>query len=290
MRRIVFFLIISIILTFSACSLQDGTTNVTNEEEKVGRNNFLEGPTVSSIGNQSAYNETQDDNDLSDPRVQPNSTPTHNIKVGESFPMENLLASGELRCTITNAYAVTKQADIPSMDCLYPEEFLSLNEENEWETLEVPEFIQGNGQFAEGYYLILVDVHVESYDAVRLTTKDVDSAGYPLGEFDDPYMFRALSGLFLIDPTNPNNTEDNYRGLANESYYSGFRKDLIAQHMHAVFRLKPGETIDYTIGYVLNTRKFREKNYELKLSNLCICTGMSPQYGYVIDLCIEDKK
>lgn len=165
----------------------------------------------------------------------------------ELINVNNDYVSGYLLYTITSARVATSVEEMQcSPDGFLRDTYLTLDQNGNWEQLDTPTHIQEDGTFVEGYYVILVDITVENHDAARRT----DLPGY----YEDPYLFRADGLLFLADMEAERGDYPN----ANYSYdYLDYfsQKDSYPEHP-CVFRLEPGETIDFTVGFLLDSEAY----------------------------------
>lgn len=205
------------------------------------------------------------------------------LKLGEAFEDPNALKSGKLTHTILNAKVVTCLDDVPSVDCFFEEVFHYRAESGQWEIGTTPSFVMEDGTFSDAY-LILLDVETTSDGATQYTTKDLDSDGYPLGEYDDPYLFRADYFGTLVALNHKENNELNYYGLACPEYYSYYNKDLSLPDPHITYRLEPGETIKYTIGFILLDEYFTGFGCEIDFSELYFSTPGQQTWSTLVDL------
>lgn len=208
------------------------------------------------------------------------------LKLGEAFEDPNALKSGKLTHTITDAKVITCLEDVPSVDCLFERVFHYRTESGEWEVGSLPTFVAEDGTFSDAY-LILLDVETTSDGATQYTTKDLDADGYPLGEYDDPYLFRADAFGTLVALNHKENNEWNYYGLAYIEYYSNYNKDLSLPDPHITYRLEPGETIKYTIGFILEDEIFTGFGCEIDFSELYFSTPGQQTWSTLVDLNLE---
>lgn len=216
-----------------------------------------------------------------------NNSPQETLNLGDSFSEElTILKSGNLIHTFNSARIVTSIDDIPSTDCFLREALLYLNENNEWETGDLPAFVQEDGSFA-GAYVLLIDVTTTSENATNYTTDDLDAEGYPLGEYDDPYLFRVDTLGTLVALNHPENNELNYWGLGYMEYNSLLNHDPELPDNHASYRLEPGETIEYTIGFIIYEELFTAFDCELDFSQLYFNILHQAAPGKLIDLNLE---
>lgn len=116
-------------------------------------------------------------------------------------------------------------------------------------SLRNPEFIGEDGiHFVPGVYLLLVDVTVTSQGAESCTRRDRDDIGNPKGQFDDPYLFRADDLIFVVDLA-PELTTQGLYGAYFMDYFSGMGR---RGESPVVFRLEPGESVEFTVGFLVS--------------------------------------
>ena len=205
------------------------------------------------------------------------------LKLGDSFEEPTILKSGKLIHTLTSAKIVTSIDGIPDTECFLREALLYRNENNEWEVGELPAFVQMDGSFA-GAYVLLIDVTTTSEDAVNYTIDDLDADGYPLGEYDDPYLFRVDTLGTLVALNHPENNEFCYGGLGYMEYNSLFNHDPTLPDNHYSYHLEPGETIEYTIGFIIYEDYFTALGCEVDFSQLYFSTPGQQIWSTLVDL------
>lgn len=209
----------------------------------------------------------------------PSSAPPRNsIQIGESFEvcpgMETddpwYLKEGKLVYTITDAYVVNCREDLPPLEG-FPETLFrpEYDRGDDPVSLPYPYFVESDGSFSEGHCLVLIDVTVESQNAKRYTRNDLDAEGYGRGFYYDPYFFR-MDELYLTDPTQTNQYGSSLINLSAQ-YFSLRNAHPEYPDAHATYRLEPGETIQYTIGYHLWSELFEAYDAQMNLSTLCVC-------------------
>lgn len=147
------------------------------------------------------------------------------ISVGESFPSHSaFIQSGTLHYTVTGARVLGPDSDVTfSIDRFFP--YTSIPG-----VAEYPDFLDDTGHLAPGCYLVQADITAENVDAQTYEE-----------EYGDPCLFRA-DDLFLINL-------DASGGYRNMDYFS-LGREYDAHPM--LFRLEPGNTIQYTIGFLTN--------------------------------------
>lgn len=186
-------------------------------------------------------------------------------------------ASGKLIYTATNVSIVTDKIDIP-LDGGFTDDaafnFYLGEDEAEYDpgkdiSYRYPNITDENGAFVEGGYLVLVDFHVQSDDAKSYTTSDLDSEGYPMGMFDDPYLFTptpVLVDLSKLTDEYYAGTPYQYFSLRDEEHEVEFEPG----HSLYCFRLEPGESIDFTLGWLVTDEQY---NGLVDVSKLAIDFG-----------------
>lgn len=191
------------------------------------------------------------------------------------------MKSGKLIYTLTGARAVNHAADIPEGSFSDSGGYLFMFPDGKEALYTYPEFIQEDGSFIDGAYLVLVDFTVESQDAVCKTPDDVEPDGTGGGKYSDPYIFQADSFFPVYDtsqadPSNPDSAGNRYR-----SYYLAFFSMLNNREEHPyAFRLLPGETVGLTVGYLVGDNVDGTPN---DLTNVCVRSDV----GTYINLSLE---
>lgn len=211
------------------------------------------------------------------------------LKLGDSFAEPTILKSGKLIHTLTDAKIVATIDEIPNTACFLRDARLYRNENNEWEVGQLPAFVQDDGTFA-GVYVLLIDVTTTSEDAVSYTTDDLDADGYPLGEYEDPYLFRVDTLGTLVAQNHPENNEYNYQSIGYMEYNSLLEHDPTLPDNYYSYRLAPGETINYTIGFILYEEHFAALGFELDFSQLYFSTPGQQRWSTLVDLELEGSR
>lgn len=209
--------------------------------------------------------------------------PQGTLKIGDRFEEPTILKSGKLVHTITDAKIVTSIDGIPDTNCFLSEALVYKNENNEWEVGELPAFVQEDGSFV-GAYVILIDFTTISENAVNYTTDDLDIDGYPLGEYDDPYLFRVDTLGTLVALNHPENNELNYQSLGYMEYNSLLNHDLTLPDNHYTYHLDSGKTIKYTIGFIIYEEHFAALGCEIDFSQLYFSTPGQQTWSMLVDL------
>lgn len=156
------------------------------------------------------------------------------------------LKSGALNCIITDAYLVDRLDGLPDTGGFLDDTAVDIEEEGgEGELFMYSELIDEDGQLFPGVYLLRVDITVASQDAVSYTRQDRNEVGKPLGQFDDPYLFRGDNLVYLLD------LRPELSGGCN-CYMLNYFSGMFQRPEHdLVFRLEPGESIDLTVAFVV---------------------------------------
>lgn len=175
---------------------------------------------------------------------------------------------GTLRFQFSNVRAVNSVSDMPEGElsmakCSTPLDIVfNKDGTKRYVTTEDSDFVQPDGKFYPGAYIVLVDVTVYSDGAVEYTTEDYCShGGYPMGSYADPYLFRAdvikLADLSIASPGY--GEEDDIVTFYNirECYYSLYG---CCEENPMLFRLTPGETLTYTLGFLVGDKQQGGKN------------------------------
>ena len=228
-RRIWAIILAGCLLIFlAACDSSVDTPNVSTRPNTSSSPNESNSPDTPSIAESIAPGNEKDDGFPVTYTIQ---SPWHSLK------------SGKLVCTF---HGIRLSDDISELS--NPEGFRSDAAIFCVDNLSYPEFIQEDGQFVPGVYLLLVNITVTSDGAVSNTRRDRDSMGNPLGQFDDPYLFRSDDLVFVVDLA-PELTSRGFIGTYAMAYFSDMNRR--AEHP-VVFRLEPGESIDVTVGFLVS--------------------------------------
>ena len=154
----------------------------------------------------------------------------------------------------------------------------------EGETLNVkyayPDWTEEDGYFGDDIYLILIDVTATNVGAENYTTADRYSDGRPRGEFDDPYIFPAAGVPVLTDISGTKWIGDRL-WYADPVYFSLMNQ--CSEHPLA-FRLAPGESITYTLGFLVTDC---ELGGDFSLPHLCLTDSAGSLYGMFYKLDID---
>ena len=144
-----------------------------------------------------------------------------------------------------------------------------------------PDWTEEDGYFGNDIYLILVDVTATNVGAENYTTADRYSEIWPRGQYDDPYIFGASVVPVLTDISGTYWLNENSRLWYTQPVYFSLLNQR-SEHPFA-FRLAPGESITYTLGFLVT-------DYELggyfSLPHLCFNDTMGSLDGafYKLDI------
>ena len=190
------------------------------------------------------------------------------VKILEFNPR---FASGCLWVTAHSARVATSidEMNLP-LDGFSYEACLYKNDENKWEKGDQPEWIKADGNFQEGVYLVLIDITVEN-DGASIKV-DPDKQGGFLG---DPYLFN-MDGIFSLFDFNRESgylTIDYFSGISGEPEYD--------PDFELLFRLEPGASKSYTIGFVVEENWLSDS---ADLSQLYIGNTMGLPEGVYINI------
>ncbi len=222
------------------------------------------------------------------------------------------LLSGRLEYTVTGARIVENISDLPNPAGFGNEAVPLYNETGaeqiyKYQSDRYPSFLLSDGGFVPALTVVLVDVTVESFDAVARTKKDVDAHGRGGGQFDDPYLFRADALLTVVDRGQRHlNTEPmegwNFdwgiakdQGVYQEWHLGYFSAPGESPDATFCYRLEPGQKRSFTLGFLVTNRS---DGTPRDLSGLCARIGgaqlndeeYTPGQVYLVDLGLEGEK
>ena len=157
------------------------------------------------------------------------------------------MKSGYLSCTIQRIETLDNVSGLPEEGFEDSPTFETVDSNGQRIILRYPEYIDDSGNLIPGLSLVLVDVSITSEGAQSYTRHDLNEYGDPLGEFDDPCIFRAEALLYLSDIQENADKEGStvYNG-GELGYFSG--RNQRPEHRNA-FRLEDGETLEITLGF-----------------------------------------
>lgn len=179
---------------------------------------------------------------------------THRTAEGIRF-YKRATDQGYLEFTISNVRYLGQGDEWPQTNYLH-EAYLELNEDNNWVEHDRPVCLNPDGTSKAGWNLVLVDVKVTSHNAAAR-----------LGDYPDkdPYLFRG-DGVCTLANLNLK-YEGNYL-VRNIDYFSELGK--YPEH-YVLYRLEPGETISFTIGFLQNSKQ--QNGVDPNNQRLCNTTG-----------------
>lgn len=176
------------------------------------------------------------------------------------------LLSGKLTYTISNARIIENASQFENLDGLFDSIVPIYDHDGEhiykYDSDRWPSFILDDGSFVDGMQVILVDVKVHSDDAHMRTVKDTDENGLYAGNYDDPYVFRADGIPNLVDLSGKVANTDSASLFSDEVGYGSYKtwnpgyfsKSGDRPEHRAAYYLMPGETIEYTVGYLIGNK------------------------------------
>lgn len=201
---------------------------------------------------------------------------TEDLAIGVTLETEQLLESGKLLFTITDASWITNRLDLP-------EENESLEHTSIWQPkngekvgYHYPDYFLEDGSFIENAGMVLVHINIKSIDAHAIMDPKKGARN------EDPYLFDTAI-YTLIDMTDKD--ELGYYYVEEPVYFSEYGKSGYDKDPWLI-RLEPGESIDVTIGYVLNG--YRSDDTPTDLSQLCLCNTYGNPDSTLIRLNIEE--
>ena len=150
---------------------------------------------------------------------------------------------------------------------------------------DYPDWTEEDGYFGDDIYLILVDVTATNVGAENYTTADRYSDGRPRGEYDDPYIFRA-DGVPVLTDISGTKWIGDHLWYVDPAYFSLLNQR--SEHRMA-FRLAPGESITYTLGFLVTDC---ELGGDFSLPHLCLTDSAGSLYGtfYKLDIDWSETK
>ena len=117
-----------------------------------------------------------------------------------------------------------------------------------------------------------MDVTIESMGARCYTRSDYDDEGYSMGKYEDPYIFRS-DMLYLINTDILDPLTDAVFRYNTICYFS--KKDGHPEYPanHVTYRLEPGESVSFTVGYHLEKSIVKLAKRPVDLSKFCVTTS-----------------
>ena len=296
-KIVVLFMPFLILLSFSGCTER---VENTPPDGKTPGGNMIEGtvePTESTPSTAETEESTADPTESGPQETEALIGPS-GMKLRTSDKLIYLAPkSGHLEFRFDNARAVNHRSDVQEeclllSDCsrLYSydasqysaEDFPSARNVSIFQdkTLFVwydyPDWTEEDGYFGDGVYLILVDVTATSVGAEMHTNSD----DHPGGLFDDPYIFPAAGVPVLTDISGTKWIGDTRLWYKDPAYFSLMNQ--CSEHPLA-FRLAPGESITYTLGFLVTDH---ELGGDFSLPHLCLTDSAGSLYGtfYKLDI------
>lgn len=145
----------------------------------------------------------------------------------------NMFAAGNLVVTVLDAWVVDHIDEMPAEGGMYPYDW-NLNMGEGWTVYydDLEDFVQEDGSFEEGVFLVMVKTTVENMDAsVYIPENDQF-------KYQDPYMFRLQNMIVLSE------LDINRKWTASySSLYESHPDHPMAIH------LGPGEAVELTVGF-----------------------------------------
>ncbi len=299
-KVVILFMTFLILLTFSGCTER---VENTPPDGKTPGGNIIEGtvePTESTLSTADAEGSTADPTESGPQETEALIGPS-GVKLRTSDKLIYLAQkSGHLEFRFDNARAVNHRSDVQE-ECIDPprasrrysydasqysaEDFpnaenVRLLEGTWYVRYDYPNWVEDDGYFGDGVYLILVDVTATNVGAENYTTADHYSDGRPRGEYDDPYIFWAAGVPVLTDISGTKWIGDRL-WYADPAYFSLLNQR--SEHPLA-FRLAPGESITYTLGFLVTDH---ELGGDFSLPHLCLTDSAGSLYGMFYKLDID---
>lgn len=215
----------------------------------------------------------------------PNNTTTpeqdvdNKVDIGSGYTFKepedlSVFKSGELIYTVSNPRLINRESDIPA-GSFVSDAYTILPKTKDDRAVFYPDFINDDGEFTSGVYLLLIDVSVYSDDAIAYTKNDLDFEGFPKSLYDDPFFFRADPIINLCS------TSQYIEGVSQ--YYSMAFYSLMSQsEVHPMgFHIEPRETIIFTVGFLVDDARFGGR---MDLANISLCHVIGSEKGPYIQL------
>ena len=301
-KIVVLFMTFLILLSFSGCTER---VENTPPDGKTPGGNIIEGtvePTESTPSTAEAEGSTADPTESGPQETEALIGPS-GVKLRTSDKLICLVPkAGHLEFRFDNARAVNHRSDVQE-ECLLlsdcsrhysydasqysAEDFpgakdVLLFEGKTWNVVYgYPDWTEEDGYFGDDIYLILVDVTATNVGAENYTTADRYSDGRIRGEYDDPYIFRADGVPVLTDISGTKRRGKDHLRYTSPVYFSLMNQ--CSEHPLA-FRLAPGESITYTLGFLVTDC---ELGGDFSLPHLCLTDSAGSLYGMFYKLDID---
>ena len=167
--------------------------------------------------------------------------------------------SGKLIYTITDVYVINNINDRgASTGGLSIDTKMCWSEENGWQELEKPNWLNNDGSFDPNVSILMVDISVYN-DGVKLSS-DTDRYGNVI----DSHTFNA-DGLIWLSNMQSSPEKHNYSYTAI-NYFSLLGAD---PNYAYDYQVAPGDTISFTVGFVLGPDFAYQLEDMLFLTNTC---------------------
>ena len=297
-KVVILFMAFLILLSFSGCTER---VENTPPDGKTPGGNMIEGtvePTESTPSTAEAEGSTADPTESGPQETEALIGPS-GVELRTSDKLIRLVPkAGHLEFRFDNARAVNHRSDVQE-ECLLlsdcsrfysydasqysAEDFPGarnvsiFQEKTLYVWYDYPDWTEEDGYFGDGVYLILVDVTATSVGAEMHTNSD----DHPGGEFADPYIFFVAGYPALTDISGTTWMQKDYQlGYTNIAYFSLMNQR--SEHPLAL-RLAPGESITYTIGYLVTDH---ELGGDFSLPHLCLSNsaGLLSMDFYKLDI------
>ena len=297
-KAVILFMTFLILLSFSGCTER---VENTPPDGKTPGGNMIEGPVDSTEGTPSE-SDTEEPTESGPQETEALIGPS-GVKLRTSDKLIRLVPkAGHLEFRFDNARAVNHRSDVQeeyliASECLRfysydasqysAEDFPGardvsiFQEKTLYVRYDYPDWTEEDGYFGDGVYLILVDVTATNVGAENYTTADRYSDGRVRGEYDDPYVFVADGVPLLTDISGTRWLGKDHLWYTHPAYFS-----LVNQRSEhpLAFRLTPGESITFTLGFLVTDH---ELGGDFSLSHLCLTDSMGMLYGVFYKLDID---
>ncbi len=177
------------------------------------------------------------------------------------------IKQGKLICTIRNAYLVNSEAQLENPDgVVLRDQFLHYWDENGRQECLYQDLVNEDGSYKRGMVMLVLDMTVTSENAHNWTSSDLlkHSDGYvgTIGMDSNPYAFRAPGpairdvhqgyNSYCLEPNYEEftNTVPIYEAQYQMIYFSRAREFTSQLSNWCTICVEPGESIDYSVGYV----------------------------------------
>ena len=168
-------------------------------------------------------------------------------------------SSGKLIYTITDVYIIDNINDRGAcVGGLSIDTKMHWSEENGWQELDKPDWLNNDGSFDPNVSILMVDITVYNDGAER--SSDTDR----YGNIIDPYTFNADGLIWLSDMQSPS-------GKRNYSYTAINYFSLLGTDPNYAYdyQVAPGDTISFTVGFVLGSDFTYQSDSVVFLTNTC---------------------